>query len=78
MKYMLDSNAIIALVMNDSELLVRRAGECDAGDIVTSVIAYAEVAYGAGRGRPPAVDQLGAFVEEVPCSISISKPRRPM
>jgi len=66
MKYLLDSNVIIALVMNDNESVVRRAGECDEGDIVTSAIAYAEVAYGSSRERPPVFAQLQAFVEEVP------------
>ena len=66
MKYLLDSNTIIALVMNDSEGVVRRAAECDEGDMVTSAIAFAEVAHGSVRDRPPAFDQLQAFVEEVP------------
>ncbi|WP_298200054.1 type II toxin-antitoxin system VapC family toxin [Novosphingobium sp.] len=66
MKYLLDSNIIIALVMNLSEAVIRRAGECDEGDLVTSAIAYAEVAFGAARGKPPAFEQLQAFVEEVP------------
>lgn len=66
MKYLLDSNTIIALVMNNNEGVVRRAAQCDEGDLVTSAIAYAEVAYGSVRERPPAFDQLQAFVEEVP------------
>lgn len=66
MKYLLDSNTIIALVMNNNEGVVRRAAECDEGDMVTSAIAYAEVAYGSVRERPPAFDQLQAFVDEVP------------
>jgi tRNA(fMet)-specific endonuclease VapC len=65
-KYLLDSNIIIALTMNRNEGVVRRAGECDEGDMVTSAIAYAEVAFGSHRGDPPAVEQLSAFVEEVP------------
>ncbi|MBL8652294.1 MAG: type II toxin-antitoxin system VapC family toxin [Sphingopyxis sp.] len=65
MKYLLDSNAIIALVMNLDARLVARAGECDEGDLVTSAIAYAEVAHGSTRGKAPAFDQLQAFVEEV-------------
>lgn len=63
---MLDSNVIIALTMDRNENLVRRAAECDEGDMVTSAIAYAEVAFGSRRGDPPAEDQLRAFVEEVP------------
>lgn len=66
MKYLLDSNVIIALVMNDDEGVVRRASECEAGDMVTSAIAYAEVVYGSVNSKPPAVEQLRAFVEEVP------------
>jgi tRNA(fMet)-specific endonuclease VapC len=66
LKYLLDSNTIIALVMNANEALVRRAAECDEGEMVTSAIAYAEVAYGSPRDRPPAFEQLRAFVEEVP------------
>lgn len=66
MKYLLDSNVIIALVMNDDEGVVRRAAECEAGDMVTSAIAYAEVVYGSVNSKPPAVEQLQAFVEEVP------------
>lgn len=66
MKYLLDSNIIIALVMNKNAGVVGRAADCDAGDMVTSAIAYAEVAYGSVRDQPPALEQLRAFVEEVP------------
>ena len=66
MKYMLDSNIIVYLTMNANEWVVRRAAECDEGDLVTSAIAYAEVAYGSLNEEPPAVEQLKMFVEEVP------------
>lgn len=66
MKYLLDSNIIIALTTNRIEGVVRRAAECDEGDMVTSAVALAEVAFGSHRGDPPAVEQLRAFVEEVP------------
>ena len=66
MKYMLDSNVIVALTMNRNENVIRRAAECDEGDMVTSAIACAEVAFGSYRGDPPAIEQLRAFVEEVP------------
>lgn len=64
-KYLLDSNIIIMTVMAMSEPLQRRLGDCEEGEIVTSAIAYAEVAYGAGQGKPPAFDRLRAFIEEV-------------
>lgn len=66
MKYLLDSNVIIALVMNNDEGVYARASQCEAGDLVTSSICYAEVAYGSANEKPPATEQLRAFVEEVP------------
>lgn len=66
MKYLLDSNIIVYLTMNSNVRVVQRAAECDAGDLVTSAIALAEVAYGSMNEKPPAIDQLRAFVEEVP------------
>jgi len=65
-KYLLDSNVIIALVMNDDPGVYRRASECEVGDMVTSAICYAEVAYGSANEKPPATEQLRSFVEEVP------------
>lgn len=66
MKYLLDSNIIVYLTMNSNERVVRRAADCDEGDLVTSAVAYAEVAYGSLNEQPPAVEQLQAFVQEVP------------
>lgn len=66
MKYLLDSNIIIALTMNADDRVIGRAGECFEGDIVTSAIAIAEVALGSVRGKPPGFSQLEVFLEEVP------------
>ena len=66
MKYLLDSNIIIRLVLGIGESLRARAGACEEGDIVTSAIAYGEVAYGSMKGKPPNFENLQAFVEEVP------------
>ena len=66
MKYLLDSNIIIMMVMAMNEPLRQRVAGCDEGDMVTSAIAYAEVVHGAVRSKPPAFDKLQAFVEEVP------------
>lgn len=65
MKYLFDSNIIIMTVLGVGEALQRRLAGCEEGDIVTSSIAYAEVAFGAVRGKPPAFEKLQAFVEEV-------------
>lgn len=66
MKYLLDTNIIVALTINEDEDVIRRAAACDAGDMVTSSIALAEVAFGSERGQPPPMEALRAFVEEVP------------
>lgn len=66
MRYLLDSNIIIRLTMASGEKLRARIAECDDGDLVTSAIALAEVVDGSARGKPPALDQLRAFLEEVP------------
>ncbi|HYD38037.1 MAG TPA: type II toxin-antitoxin system VapC family toxin [Allosphingosinicella sp.] len=66
MKYLFDSNIIIMTVMAMNPALQRRLADCDEGDIVTSAIAYAEVAHGAVRGRPPSFEKLQAFIEEAP------------
>ena len=66
MKYLLDTNIIVALAENGVEKVVLRAAECDAGDMVTSSIALAEVAFGTERGDQPSLESLQSFVEEVP------------
>ncbi len=66
MKYLLDTNIIVALTENADENVVMRAALCDVGDMVTSSIALAEVAFGSERGDPPTMELLRAFVEEVP------------
>ncbi|MFN3458461.1 MAG: type II toxin-antitoxin system VapC family toxin [Novosphingobium sp.] len=66
MKYLLDSNIIIALVMNNDPGVYSRAAQCEAGEMVTSAICYAEVAFGSANEKPPATEQLRAFVQEVP------------
>lgn len=66
MKYLLDTNIIVALTIHGDANVVHRAAECDEGDMVTSSIALAEVALGTERGQQPTMDVLRAFVEEVP------------
>ena len=66
MKYLLDTNIIVALTINEDENVIRRAAACDAGDMVTSSIALAEVAFGTEQGQPPTMEALRDFVEEVP------------
>ncbi|QJU56762.1 type II toxin-antitoxin system VapC family toxin [Sphingomonas sp. AP4-R1] len=65
MKYLFDSNILIAAMMAGDTRLQARMAECDEGDIVTSAVVYAEVAHGCMHGKQPALDYLDTFVEEV-------------
>lgn len=65
MKYLLDSNIIIKLTMDLSPPLRRRAGDCDADDMVTSTVAFAEVLHGSVNEKPPPAEQLAAFLQRV-------------
>jgi tRNA(fMet)-specific endonuclease VapC len=66
MKYLLDTNIIVALAIYGEPNVTRRAASCDADDLVTSSIALAEVAFGSERGLPPTMAALRAFLDEVP------------
>ena len=65
MKYLLDSNIIIAAITASDPPLRDRLAQCDEGDIVTSAIAYAEVAHGSRNGKPPPIDILDAFLQDI-------------
>ncbi len=65
MKFLLDSNIIVAALLGDNVNLRARMAECDEGELVTSVIAFAEVAYGSVSGKPPSFDRLSRFAQKV-------------
>ena len=66
MRYLLDSNILITLALDANAALADRAAECDADEMVTSVIAYAEVVHGSVRGKPLSFIGLETLIEEVP------------
>lgn len=66
MKYLLDSNILIALGLDADEAIVNRAAQCDADEMVTSAVAFAEVVHGSERGKPPPLDRLAIIAEEIP------------
>ncbi|WP_375391499.1 type II toxin-antitoxin system VapC family toxin [uncultured Sphingomonas sp.] len=67
MKFLLDSNIVIAAALGTGDNVLRgRMAACDDGDLVMSAIVYAEVLHGSVRDKPPSIDRLRAFVEEVP------------
>ncbi|WP_183611133.1 type II toxin-antitoxin system VapC family toxin [Novosphingobium hassiacum] len=66
MKFMLDSNVVIAVALAAGESVRQRMAEHDEGDFVISSIAFAEVMRGSVQGKPPTIDRLQALIEEVP------------
>lgn len=66
MKFMLDSNVVIAVALAAHEGVAWRMAKYGQGDFAMSAITYAEVAHGSVRGKPPLFERLQAFVEEVP------------
>jgi tRNA(fMet)-specific endonuclease VapC len=65
MKYLLDSNILIGIAIAANGRLRANVAACDAGDLVTSAISFAEVAYGSMQGKPPLLDDLRVLIEEV-------------
>jgi tRNA(fMet)-specific endonuclease VapC len=66
MKYLLDSNILIALGLDANDSVSAKAAACDFDDLVTSSIVYAEVVHGSVRGKPPSFVGLELLIEEVP------------
>jgi tRNA(fMet)-specific endonuclease VapC len=65
MKYLLDSNAVIALLDRRDSTIVARVADCDEGELGVSAVSLAEVAVGSINGKPPSFKVLDAFLEEV-------------
>lgn len=66
MKFMLDSNVVIAVALAAGEAVRKRMAEHEEGDFVISSVAFAEVMHGSVQGKLPTVDKLQALIEEVP------------
>lgn len=66
MRYLLDANSVIYLLAGSFPSLTSRVAATPAGDIGISSIAYAEVAMGSFRGKPPALRLLTSFTREIP------------
>jgi tRNA(fMet)-specific endonuclease VapC len=66
---MLDTNALIAVLGGEPEILRARVSDCEAGDVGLSSIVFAEVAIGSWNGkRPPwdVLDQVSSRFEVAP------------
>ena len=66
MRYLLDANIVIAAALGHGDALRDRLAACEEGALVTSAIAFAEVIYGSVQGKPPPLDRLQLFIDEVP------------
>ncbi len=64
MRFLLDANAVILALTGHPRVLGRLA-DCDEGDLALSAIAFAEVFLGIARGKPPSLDVMAGFLEEV-------------
>ena len=66
MKYLLDANVVIMALTATGSALKARMAACDEDDMVTSSIAFAEVAHGSVHGKPPPFERLEQFAQGVP------------
>jgi tRNA(fMet)-specific endonuclease VapC len=65
MRYLLDANVIIHLLINEFPALTARVADCEAETVAVSSIAFAEVALGAANSKPPSMAVLDGFLEEI-------------
>ncbi|HDR9256095.1 TPA: type II toxin-antitoxin system VapC family toxin [Burkholderia vietnamiensis] len=67
-RYMLDTNMCIYLMKSQPEQVAKRFAQCYTGDVVMSVITYAELEYGVTACAAPARERrhLAALIEDIP------------
>lgn len=65
MKYLLDSNAVIALLDDGHSPITARVANCKEGELGVSSISLAEVAVGSSNGKAPPMEVLDGFLEEI-------------
>lgn len=66
MKYLLDTNIVIAALLAEGEEIRARLAELDADEPVTSSIVIAEVLHGSHNNKPPTIEDVEQFMKEVP------------
>jgi tRNA(fMet)-specific endonuclease VapC len=66
--FMLDTNMCIYLMKNQPESVARRFAQCYVGDVVISVITYAELEYGVKVSANSARERrnLAGLIEDIP------------
>lgn len=66
MKYLLDTNIVIAALLADGAEVRARLAEIDADEPVTSSIVIAEVLHGSVNRKPPPLAAVENFMQVVP------------
>lgn len=66
MRFMLDSNVVVAIALAAGEAIRRRMAEYGEDDFVMSSVAYAEILHGSKRNKSPPLADLEVLIEEVP------------
>jgi len=57
MRFLLDANALI-LLLSGHDRFVRRASQCEEGELGLSAISFAEVLHGSASGKPPPLETM--------------------
>ncbi len=67
-RYMLDTNMCIYLIKHQPDKVAQRFAQCYVGDVVMSVITYAELEYGVAVSAHPERERanLAALTEDIP------------
>lgn len=66
MKYLLDSNIVIAAILAEGDELRGRMAECDEDDLAVSAVVYADIAHGSMHGKPRSLSVLDRFLRDIP------------
>lgn len=65
-RYLMDANCAVYAMDGNCPPLRKRIEACEPGEVMLSVISYAEVAYGTYIGKPPEPEVLEAFIRAIP------------
>lgn len=65
-RYLLDTDCSIYAMLGTHPALGRRLSECDIDEVAISAISLAEIVMGEGRGKPPDMPVIDAFLRVVP------------
>lgn len=65
-RYLLDTDCSIYAMLGTHPALGRRLSECDIDEVAISAISLAEIVMGEGKGKPPDMPVIDAFLRVVP------------